>query len=133
MHFDCCPGSRYPSLRAPLWAWVAVPRPKNPPSILKKAVDRASDVEVSSNINQINQALSMVKSDNDGKAPATIEAAKAAAKVPAEMWVDSVTGLPLEYDPNSGTVHRHGATPNSPSVAGAGGHHFRLPEGSGGY
>ncbi len=103
------------------------------PSALKRSMDRATDIEVASNISQINQALSMVKSDNDGKAPATLEEAKAAAKVPAEMWTDGVTGKPLVYDPASGTVHREGAAANTPGIAGSLPSNSRLPAGSGGF
>jgi hypothetical protein len=103
------------------------------PTLLKRAVNRGSDIEVTSNISQINQALSMVKSDNEGKAPATLEEAKAAAKVPADMWVDSVTGKPLAYDPASGTVYRQGAAPNSPPIAGSSPGNMKLPSGGGGF
>lgn len=109
------------------------PEEEHQPTVLKRAVDRGTDIEVASNINQINQALSMVKSDNDGKAPATLEQAKAAAKVPAEMWIDGVTGKPLVYDPVSGTVHREGAAANTPPIAGSLPSNSRLPAGSGGF
>ncbi len=101
----------------------------------KRAMDMAHGVETDSNINQINQMLSMAKSDNDGKAPATLEEAKRAAKgFPAEMWIDADTKLPLEYDPASGTVHRTGAAPNSVPHAGAVGAPGRINvPGSGGY
>lgn len=86
---------------------------------LKQSMDRATDVETDSNINSINQALSLAKGDNDGKAPATLAEAKTAAKVPDVMWTDKVTGQPLEYDPASGTVHRQGAAANSAPSAGS--------------
>ena len=86
-------------------------------SLPKRAEDRATDIEVDSNINQINQALSMIKMD--GPPPATLEEAKKAAKVPEEMWTDGVSGKPLVYDAASGTVHRDGAAPNSPPAAGS--------------
>ena len=85
----------------------------------KRAMDMSKAIETDSNINQINQMLGMVKGDNEGKAPATIEEAKSAAKVPASMWTDNETGKPLEYDPATGTVHRAGAAPNSAPHAGA--------------
>lgn len=78
----------------------------------KRAIDMSKNIETDSNINQINQTLSLVKADNEGKAPATLEEAKAAAKgVPASMWIDSETGKPLEYSPVTGTVHRAGEAP----------------------
>lgn len=100
----------------------------------KRSIDMAKAIETDSNINQINQMLGMVKGDNEGKAPATIEEAKRAAKVPSEMWIDGETGKPLEYDPASGTVHRVGAAPNSAPAAGGAGSPSRanIP-GGGGY
>jgi hypothetical protein len=85
----------------------------------KRSMDMAKAIETDSNINQINMALGMVKNDNEGKPPATIDDAKKAAKVPSEMWIDGETGLPLEYDPVSGTVYRKGAAPNTAPHAGA--------------
>lgn len=84
-----------------------------------RTMEMGKAIDTNNNINSINQALSMVKTDNDGKAPETLEEAKRAARVPDSMWIDSETGKPLAYDPVSGTVHREGAAPNSPSVAGA--------------
>jgi hypothetical protein len=72
----------------------------------KRSIDMAKGVETDSNIGQINAALSLIKADSEGKAPATLEEAKAAAKVPASMWIDGETGKPLEYDPANGTVRR---------------------------
>lgn len=106
------------------------------PHILKQSEDRANDVGTTSNINQINQALSMSK-DSDGHPPATLEDAKKAAHVPDSMWLDATTGKPLEYDPNTGTVHRPNAAPDTPPAAGAPGAptNLKLPgaAGSGGY
>lgn len=86
-------------------------------SIPKKAMDRATDIEVDSNINQINQALMMIKSDSG--APATLEEAKRQVKVPDAMWIDGVSGKPLVYDAASGTVHREGVAPGAPPAAGS--------------
>ena len=72
----------------------------------KRSLDMTKNIETDSNISQINQMLGMVKGDNEGVAPATIEEAKRAAKVPASMWTDSETGKPLQYDPATGTVSR---------------------------
>ena len=85
----------------------------------KRAMDMAQGVGTTSNIDQINKSLSMVKGDNDGKAPETLEDAKKAAHVPDEMWIDKETGKPLVYDPATGTVHRDGAAGDSPPIAGA--------------
>ena len=86
-------------------------------SLAKRAVDRGSDIEVDSNINQINQALMMIK--QEGSAPATLEEAKRAVKVPTEMWTDSVSGKPLVYDAASGTVHRDGVAAGGAPTDGA--------------
>ena len=86
-------------------------------SIPKKAMDRGTDIETDSNINQINQALMMVK--QDGGAPATLEEAKRATKMPDEMWFDKVANKPLVYDAASGTVHREGVAPGAPPAAGS--------------
>ena len=96
-----------------------------PKSVIKKAVDRGSDTDVTSNINQINQALYMIKQDSGP--PATLEEAKRAAKLPDQMWFDQVSGKPLVYDPASGTVHREGAAPNSVPAAGS----PMMPKGAG--
>lgn len=86
-------------------------------SVLKKAEDRGTDIETDSNINQINQALMMIKADSG--APATLEEAKKAVKVPDEMWFDKVAQKPLVYDPATGTVHREGVAPGAPPAAGS--------------
>jgi hypothetical protein len=86
------------------------------PHVYKKSIDMAKGVETDSNINQINMALGMAKSDNDGKPPATIEDAKRVARVPASMWIDGATGKPLVYDPATGKVSR---APDSGAPVGA--------------
>ena len=86
-------------------------------SLPKRAEDRGSDIDVDSNINQINQALMMIKQDSG--APATIEEAKRAVKVPDEMWTDSVSGKPLVYDAASGSVHRDGVAAGGAPTDGA--------------
>ena len=86
-------------------------------SLAKRAVDRGTDIEVDSNINQINQALMMIK--QEGSAPATLDEAKRAVKVPAEMWTDTVSGKPLVYDAATGTVHRDGVAAGGAPTDGA--------------
>lgn len=86
----------------------------------KRAIDMSKNIETDSNISQINQTLGMIKGDNEGKAPATLEEAKASAKnIPSTMWTDSETGKPLEYDPVTGTVHRAGEAPKPAAGADA--------------
>jgi hypothetical protein len=100
----------------------------------KRSMDMARAIKTDQNISSINQMLSMVKTDNEGRAPATLEEAKTAAKLPAEVWIDADTKLPLEYDPASGTVHRAGAAVNSAPHAGAQGAPGRINvPGGGGY
>ena len=86
-------------------------------SLAKNAEDRGTDIETDSNINQINQSLMMIKQDSG--APATLEDAKRAVKVPDEMWFDKVSQKPLVYDAATGTVHRDGAAAGGPPTAGA--------------
>lgn len=85
-------------------------------SLPKRAIDRGTDIETDSNINQINQALSMIKADSGP--PATLAEAKRAVKVPDEMWFDKVSQKPLVYDVASGTVQRAGVAPGAPPSAG---------------
>ena len=73
---------------------------------LGQTLTKGEGMDTTSNISQINQMLGMVKGDNEGVAPATIDEAKRAAKVPETMWIDKATGKPLVYDPASGTVSR---------------------------
>ncbi|RYX84335.1 hypothetical protein EON83_10500 [bacterium] len=74
---------------------------------LGRSMDMAKNIDTDNNISQINQTLGMIKNDNEGKAPATIEEAKTACKgIPASMWIDSVTSKPLQYNPQTGTVSR---------------------------
>ena len=86
-------------------------------SLPKRAEDRGSDIEVDSNINQINQALMMIK--QEGSAPATLDEAKSAVKVPDSMWIDGVSGKPLVYDAASGSVHRDGVAAGGAPTDGA--------------
>lgn len=86
-------------------------------SLPKRAEDRGSDIEVDSNINQINQSLMMIKQDSG--APATLAEAKRAVKVPDSMWTDSVSGKPLVYDVATGSVHRDGVAAGGAPTDGA--------------
>lgn len=89
-------------------------------SILKQSMDKGSDVNTTSNILQIQQAVELYKNDNDGKVPASLDELKNSAYgkgYPAEMWVDSVSKQPLYYDPQSGRVSS--ATGGLPGVAGS--------------
>ena len=103
-------------------AWMATPPPdpNREKSIPRKAMDRAEDIDVDSNINQINQALMILKQNDT--APATLEEAKTALKkdgVTEEMWFDQVTKKPLVYDAPTGTVQREGVAPGAPPSAGS--------------
>lgn len=86
-------------------------------SLPKRAIDRGTDIETDSNINQINQALSMIKADSGP--PATLAEARRAVKVPDEMWFDKVSQKPLVYDVASGTVHRDGVAAGGAPTDGA--------------
>lgn len=76
-------------------------------SVLKQSMDKGSDVNTTSNIMQIQQAVEMYKNDNDGKVPASLDELKNSSYgkgYPAEMWYDSVSKQPLNYDPQTGRV-----------------------------
>ena len=72
----------------------------------KRTLDMAKNLETDSYISQINTVLGQIKEQNEGKAPATLEEAKSAAKLPAAMWIDGETEKPLVYDAATGTVNR---------------------------
>lgn len=101
-------------------SWMAQPPldPNHEKSIPRKAMDRAEDIDVDSNINQINQALMIIKQEGEG-APKTLEEAKRAVKLPDQMWFDQVANKPLVYDAPTGTVHREGVAPGAPPSAGS--------------
>lgn len=76
-------------------------------SVLKQSMNKGEDVETSSNIAQIQQAVEMYKNDNDGKPPSSLDELKNSSYgrgYPAEMWVDSVSKQPLQYNPQTGRV-----------------------------
>jgi hypothetical protein len=78
-------------------------------STLKASMDRAEGVALDSNIGQIQQGISMFKSDNDGKPPASLEELKRYLKdYPPEMWVNPLDKKPLIYDPATGTICAEG-------------------------
>ena len=81
---------------------------KSVESIPRRAIAKGNETDTTSNINQINQGLMMIKQENE-TAPATIDEAKRALKFPDSMWMDDATGKPLVYDAASGTVRREGA------------------------
>ena len=76
-------------------------------SVLKQSMNKGEDVATSSHILQIQQAVEMYKNDNDGRPPASLDELKNSTygkAYPAEMWIDSVSKQPLQYDPRSGRV-----------------------------
>ena len=80
-------------------------------SLPKRAIDKGHETDTTSNINQINQGLMMVKQDSGP--PATLDEAKRALKYPDSMWFDDATQKPLVYDVATGSVHREGAAVGS--------------------
>lgn len=78
-------------------------------STLKASMDRAEGVALDSNISQIQQGISMFKSDNDGKPPASLDELKRYLKdYPPEMWINPLDKKPLIYDPATGTICAEG-------------------------
>ena len=87
-------------------------------SIPKRAINKGNETDTTSNINQINQGLMMLKQENETP-PATLDEAKRALKFPDSMWIDGATQKPLVYDAATGTVRREGAAVGSaPSAKG---------------
>ncbi|HVF10847.1 MAG TPA: hypothetical protein VNA16_08595, partial [Abditibacteriaceae bacterium] len=74
------------------------------PSIAKQSIDRSQEVALESNLGQIQQVISMYKSDNDGKPPASLDELKKTSKFPAEMFINPVDKQPLDYDAATGTM-----------------------------
>src|SRR5687767_12191568 len=59
-------------------------------SVLKKSMDRAEEVGTVSYVSQIQMEIDRIKSDNDGKPPASLEELKRSLKdYPPEMWINS--------------------------------------------
>ena len=78
-------------------------------STLKASMDKAEGVALDSNISQIQQGISMFKSDNDGKPPASLDELKRYLKdYPPEMWINPLDKKPLVYDPATGTICAEG-------------------------
>ncbi len=85
-------------------------------STIKRSMDMAEGTALTSNISQIQQGISMYKSDNDGKAPASLDELKRYLKYPPEMWENPLDKKPLVYDPASGTICAEG--PGCPAPGG---------------
>lgn len=74
-------------------------------SIAASSIDMAKEVELNSNVSQIQQAIGMYKGDNEGRVPASMDDLKRALKdYPAEMFVNPIDKKPLLYNANTGTV-----------------------------
>jgi type II secretory pathway pseudopilin PulG len=71
---------------------------------LGRSVDLAKEIELQSNIGQIQQIIGMYKNDNEGKVPASLEELQSYAKFPAEMWINPVDKKPLGYNPQTGAI-----------------------------
>ena len=84
---------------------------------LGRSVDLAKEVELSSNIGQIQQIIAMYKGDNEGKPPASLDELKSYAKFPGEMWINPVDEKPLGYDPATGNIIVEPYEGMSPDIA----------------
>ena len=73
-------------------------------SIAASSIDMAKEVELNSNVSQIETGIGMYKSDNEGRVPASMDDLKRALKFPAEMFINPIDKKPLLYDPTTGTV-----------------------------
>lgn len=87
------------------------------PSVARQSIDRAKEVELNSNISQIQQIIGMYKNDNEGKPPASLDELKSYSKFPAEMFVNPVDGKPLVYDATTGAIapQPEGVAPQAPA------------------
>ena len=108
-------------------AFFFAPRGGEKKTTLKRSMDMAENVGGVSYLSQIQQGIDQIKSDNDGKAPASLEELKKALKdYPPECWVNPVDKKPFVYDPVAGKICAEGpgcpatgSAPAAPAVAGA--------------
>ena len=106
-------------------------------SIAESSIDMAKEIELESNISQIQQMLGMYRGDNEGRVPANIDELKTALKLPSEMFVNPIDNKPLLYDAATGTVSPQpypgmkpraaGAAPNSALQDNGGGAQIPMP------
>ena len=74
-------------------------------SIAASSIDMAKEVELNSNISQIQMGIGMYKGDNEGRFPASMDDLKRALKdYPAEMFINPIDKKPLLYNPTTGQV-----------------------------
>jgi general secretion pathway protein G len=66
-------------------------------------VQKAHQVATVSYISQIQQAITMYKADNEDQFPPTLQDLKRYG-VMDEMLIDSATGKPLQYNPQTGEI-----------------------------
>jgi hypothetical protein len=89
-------------------------------SVLKKSLDRAEDVNTTNNLVQIQTGINMFKAENE-RYPASLDEFKKStfgSGYPAEMFVDSVSKQPFNYDPQTGQVSSPtGGLPGAPGSA----------------
>ena len=88
-------------------------------SVFKKSLDKAEDVNTTNNLLQIQQGINMFKSENE-RNPTSLDEFKTSTfgqGYPPEMFVDSVSKQPLNYDAQTGQVSS--PTGGLPGVAGS--------------
>lgn len=84
---------------------------------LGRSVDLAKEIELSSNLSQIQQIIAMYKGDNEGRPPVSLDELKSYAKFPGEMWINPVDEKPLGYDPATGQIIVEPYEGMSPDIA----------------
>ena len=75
-------------------------------SVLKKSLDRAEDVTTTSNLSQIQTGINLFKAENE-RFPTSLDEFKTStfgSGYPSEMFVDSVSKQPFNYDAQTGQV-----------------------------
>ena len=76
-------------------AFFFAPRGGEEKTAIKRSMDMAEGVGGTSYLSQIQTEIDQIKSDSDGKAPATLEELKRTLKsYPPECWIDPVSKKP---------------------------------------
>ena len=89
-------------------------------SVLAKSMTKAEDVNTTNNLSQIQTGINLFKAENE-RFPTSLDEFRAStlgSGYPAEMFVDSVSKQPLNYDAQTGQVSSAtGGLPGAPGSA----------------
>ena len=99
-------------------AFFFAPRKGEEKTAIKRSMDMAEGVGGVSYLSQIQTGIDQIKSDNDGKAPASLDELKKALKeYPPECWINPVDKKPFVYNPETGKICAEG--PGCPATGSA--------------